>query len=88
MYFHFHEIEGKKPQIIDYQECDGPEWGKKYTLVELTMEAARAKVMNDVVRYKQIRPILLEHRITIEAELRKRGKGMNPPPHVVMEKLI
>lgn len=52
------------------------------------MEAARAKVMGDLDRYKQIRPMLIEHRLDIETELRKKGKGMVPPPHVVMDKLI
>lgn len=52
------------------------------------MEAARAKVMGDLNRYKQIRPMLIEHRLDIETELRKKGKGMVPPPHVVMDKLI
>jgi hypothetical protein len=71
-----------------YLECSAPEWGKKYSLIDLTMEAARAKVLGNIERFAQIRPMLLEHRIDIETELRKKGRGMVPPPHLVLDKLF
>jgi hypothetical protein len=52
------------------------------------MEAARAKVLGNIERFAQIRPMLLEHRIDIETELRKKGRGMVPPPHLVLDKLF
>lgn len=30
----------------------------------------------------------MQHRKEIEEEMRRQGKGRNPPPHVVMDKLL
>lgn len=35
-----------------------------------------------------MRPLLLEHRIAVETELRQMSKGQLPPPHIVMDKLL
>jgi len=38
--------------------------------------------------YRKIKPILLEHRVAVEAELRKTGKGIWPAPYLVMDRLL
>lgn len=32
--------------------------------------------------------MLMEHRLDIETEMRKKSKGMTPPPHLVLDKLF
>lgn len=46
-----------------------------YDPVELAIEGARAKVQNDYERYYNIRPIIIDNRILIEAELKRKSKG-------------
>lgn len=62
--------------------------GKIFSLIDLAIEAAGAKSLKDMALYKKIRPILLEHRVNVEADLRKNGFGVWPSPHVVMDKLL
>jgi len=38
--------------------------------------------------FYKIRPILISHRVAIEADLRKTGQGAYPPPFEVMERLL
>ena len=59
-----------------------------YDPVELAIEGARAKVENDYERYYNIRPIIIDNRILIEAELKRKSKGRQPPPHIVIDKLL
>jgi len=52
------------------------------------MEAAKAKVNKDYHRFTRIRPVLLKYRAVIEAEMRRKDKGMKPAPDVIMDKLL
>ena len=52
--------------------------GKIFSLVEMAIEAAHAKVIKDDGRYRKLRPFLLKYRILIESELSKMGQGINP----------
>ena len=52
------------------------------------MEAAKAKVNNDYHRFTRIRPVLLKYRAVIEAEMRRKDKGMKPAPEVIIDKLL
>lgn len=59
-----------------------------FTPVELALYGARAKAIKDLDLFNKIRPILISHRVAIEADLRKTGQGAYPPPFEVMEKLL
>jgi len=54
----------------------------------LAIEGARAKAANEVDRYSKIRPIIVDNKTLIESELRRKGKGRGPPPHIVIERLL
>lgn len=75
----------RKSEFVD--TCT-PGDGKIFTPVELAIQCAGAKSLKDMNLYKKIKPILLEHRVAIEADLRKFGMGVWPPPHMVMDKLL
>jgi hypothetical protein len=62
--------------------------GRIFSLVEMAIEGAHAKVIKDYGRYRKLRPFLLKYRILIESELSKMGQGINPQPYIVMEKLL
>lgn len=87
--FHFHEMVGfanfRTNEFTDY--C-APTNGRIFGPVELALECVRCKVLKDSERFRRIKKILIEHRVNIEAELRKVGKGIWPLPHVVMERLL
>lgn len=73
--FHFHEV--NPHQTYKPHECEtcSPNDGKIYGVIELAQEGARAKVVKDFERYRKVRPILIEHRIAVETELKKVSKG-------------
>lgn len=52
------------------------------------MEGARSKAVKNFDRYTKIRTLLIKHRVNIEQELMKDSKGHQPPPHIVMDRLI
>ena len=56
--------------------------------MELAIYCAKAKVIKDYQLYKRIRPIILEHRVKVESELMRAGKGICPAPFLVVEKLL
>jgi len=56
--------------------------------MELAIEGARAKAANELDRYSKIRPIIVDNKNLIESELLRRGKGIVPPPHIVIERLL
>ncbi len=56
--------------------------------MELAIYCAKAKVIKDYELYKRIRPIILEHRVKVESEFMRAGKGICPPPFLVVEKLL
>lgn len=47
--------------------------GRIFSLVEMAIEGAHAKVIKDYGRYRKLRPFLLKYRILIESELSKMG---------------
>ena len=54
----------------------------------MAIEGARAKAANEIDRYSKIRPIIVNNKTLIEAELNRRGKGRGPPPHIVIDRLL
>ena len=62
--------------------------GQTFGPVELAIECAKAKASENAYRYNRIRPIILEIRPIIETELRRKDKGMKPPPNEVLDKLL
>ncbi len=89
--YHFHEcLDTQKFQLRgrDYSDTCTTDFGRIFTPVELALDCVRARVIRDVNRFKRIRPILLEHRVNVEADLRKASKGLWPAPYLVMEKLL
>lgn len=57
-------------------------------MVDLAKEATKAKVLKDYERFRRIKKILIDYRLEIENELRVESKGLWPPPHIVMDKLL
>ncbi len=62
--------------------------GRIYTAIEFCLEAAKTRVIKDMRRFRQIRRLLVLHRAQIEKELYDAGKGMNPPPHEVVDRIL
>ena len=62
--------------------------GRVLSPTDLCLEAVRLKVIQDHDRFKKIKKIIMEHRVNIEAELREKGKGKQPLPHIVLDKLL
>ena len=54
----------------------------------MAIEGARAKAANEMDRYSKIRPIIVDNKTLIESELNRKGKGIGPPPHIVIERLL
>jgi hypothetical protein len=52
------------------------------------MQCAKTKACGDMFIYDKIKPILLQHRVELEADLRRVGVGVQPPPWKVMESLL
>lgn len=62
--------------------------GETYGPIELAIECAKAKAGGDAYRFNRIRAVILDIRPVIETELRRKDKGMKPPPDEVLEKLL
>jgi hypothetical protein len=56
--------------------------------MELAVEGAKAKVRHDRERFMKIRALIVEHREKIEQEIVKLGTGRQPPPHIVINRLL
>jgi hypothetical protein len=90
-HIHFHEYFGIRPnrhlcggEMIEKDE----KLGETYGPIELAIECAKAKAGGDAYRFNRIRAVMLDIRPVIETELRRKDKGMKPPPDEVLEKLL
>lgn len=54
----------------------------------MALECTKALVIKDFERYKKIKPLIIDHRVAIESELRQTGKGKCPAPYQVLDRLL
>jgi hypothetical protein len=54
----------------------------------LPQGGARGKQVKDFERYRKVRPILLEHRMAVETEIRNSMAQKKYPPHILMNKIL
>lgn len=85
---HFHMMNGYTTRQNDFVDVCTNAHGDIYNPMQLCILAAKARSLGEERLLNSIKPILNKYRVEIEAELRKRGKGMQPPPHIVMNKVL
>ncbi len=75
---HFHEGNGLSHNRRPISDMCTVGDGRIFSLVEMAIEGAHAKVIKDYGRFRKLRPFLLKYRILIESELSNMGQGLNP----------